>query len=281
MKTVKEISALTGISVRTLHYYDEIGLLKPTDTTEAGYRLYDDKALESLQQILFFKEFDMPLKEIKMIMSDPCLDRNRLLGDQKNILVQKMKRLERIITSMDEILEGENKMDFAVFSEEEVEQMCRVMVGNMSEEQRSAVAEEYGSVEAFENQFLENASGEKAQKNFAKMLEWYGEKEDVMKAAGNPENSKIVEAYSKRFDQILRKLAGQIGEEVTSFEVKAIVGELDFVGKQLYQMKDMSAFMLEMAKEYRANENVGTKLDEIYGVGAALYIAEAVEAFYE
>ena len=61
----KEVSELTGISVRTLHYYDEIGLFEPTVVSEAGYRLYDDKALERLQQILFFREFDMPLKEIK------------------------------------------------------------------------------------------------------------------------------------------------------------------------------------------------------------------------
>ena len=72
MRTVKEISDLTGISVRTLHYYDEIGLLKPTDKSEAGYRLYDDKALETLQQILFFREFDIPLKEIKAVITS-CL----------------------------------------------------------------------------------------------------------------------------------------------------------------------------------------------------------------
>ncbi len=73
MKTVKQVSKQTGISVRTLHYYDEIGLLKPTTVTEAGYRLYDDKALEILQQILFFREFDLPLKEIKAILETPGL----------------------------------------------------------------------------------------------------------------------------------------------------------------------------------------------------------------
>ena len=79
MRTVKEISDLAGISVRTLHYYDEIGLLKPTEISEAGYRLYDDKALEILQQILFFREFDIPLKEIKAVIETPSLDRNRTL----------------------------------------------------------------------------------------------------------------------------------------------------------------------------------------------------------
>ena len=69
MRTVKEISDLTGISVRTLHYYDEIGLLKPTKKSDAGYRLYDDKALETLQQVLFFREFDIPLHDkISMLL---------------------------------------------------------------------------------------------------------------------------------------------------------------------------------------------------------------------
>ena len=69
MRTVKEVAKLTGISARTLHYYDEIGLFVPTSKTGAGYRLYDDKALETLQQILFFREFDIPLKKIKAVMT--------------------------------------------------------------------------------------------------------------------------------------------------------------------------------------------------------------------
>ena len=79
MMTVKELSDRTGISVRTLHYYDEIGLFCPTDKSEAGYRLYDDKALETLRQILFFREFDIPLKEIKKIMDNPALDQSQIL----------------------------------------------------------------------------------------------------------------------------------------------------------------------------------------------------------
>ena len=86
MRTVKEISDLTGISVRTLHYYDEIGLLKPTDKSEAGYRLYDDKALETLQQILFFREFDIPLKEIKAVMDNQALEKNKILKKNRKIM---------------------------------------------------------------------------------------------------------------------------------------------------------------------------------------------------
>ena len=80
MRTVKEISELTGISVRTLHYYDEIGLLKPTQKSDAGYRLYDDRALEILQQILFFREFDIPLKEIKAVAEKNVGSKERTYG---------------------------------------------------------------------------------------------------------------------------------------------------------------------------------------------------------
>ena len=89
MKTVKEVSELTGISVRTLHYYDEIGLFKPTEVTEAGYRLYDDKAIEKLGQILVFRELDLPLADIKLIMDNPDLDRNSVLAKQREMLCLK------------------------------------------------------------------------------------------------------------------------------------------------------------------------------------------------
>ena len=77
MKTVKQVSELTGISVRTLHYYDEIGLFRPSEVTESGYRLYDEDALETLQQILFFKELDFSLKDIKRIMTRPNYDKKK------------------------------------------------------------------------------------------------------------------------------------------------------------------------------------------------------------
>lgn len=131
MRTVKEISELTGISVRMLHYYDEIGLLKPTQKSDAGYRLYDDRALEILQQILFFREFDIPLKEIKAVLENPALERNQILQMQRKMLVAKKERMEHLIASIDDILKGENKMDFAIFSKTEVEEMFQTMFEHM------------------------------------------------------------------------------------------------------------------------------------------------------
>ena len=79
MKTVKDVSEISGVSIRTLRYYDEIGLLKPTELSDAGYRLYDSKALERLQEIMFFKELEIPLEDIKKIMDSPNYDKEQAL----------------------------------------------------------------------------------------------------------------------------------------------------------------------------------------------------------
>ena len=155
MRTVKEVSNLTGISVRTLHYYDEIGLLKPTGKSEAGYRLYDDKALETLQQVLFFREFDIPLKEIKAVMANPALDRNQILQMQRKMLTAKKERMERLIASIDDILKGENKMDFAVFSKTEIEEMFQTMMEHMPENMRNIAIKEFGSIEQWKKHYME------------------------------------------------------------------------------------------------------------------------------
>ena len=97
MKTVTEIAQLAHISVRTLHHYDAIGLLKPTGITEAGYRLYDDAALERLYLILLFRELEFPLKEIQAILDAPDFDRNRILEQQVEMLKAKAAHLQNLI----------------------------------------------------------------------------------------------------------------------------------------------------------------------------------------
>lgn len=97
MKTVKEVSELTGISIRTLRYYDEIDLLKPAKVTEAGYRLYDESSLKKLRQIMFFRELEVPLSEIKTIMRDSESDNQKILETQKMILEMKRNRLNGMI----------------------------------------------------------------------------------------------------------------------------------------------------------------------------------------
>lgn len=281
MRTVKEVSKITGISVRTLHYYDEIGLFKPTLVSEAGYRLYDDKALENLQQILFFREFDMPLKEIKAVLMNPDLDKNELLKSQQKLLILKKERLERIIGSIDDILKGENKMDFEVFNKTDIEQLYNDMLKNMTDEQKDIFIKEYGSMEAFEQHFLDSAASPQAQKNFEKVVEWYGDKESAMEAAANPDNPKIMEAYKNRMNAAMEKLVSRMGADVDSLEVKEVVGEIDFVSKQLYQMKDVSGLMLEMADMYLENEVLQKNTDQEYGEGASEFIGRALKTFYK
>jgi DNA-binding transcriptional MerR regulator len=110
---VKEVAELASISVRTLHHYDEIGLLTPDEVTSAGYRLYSDANLERLQQILFFKELDFSLKEIKDIITNPSFDPEEALNMHRLILLEKRQRLDQMIATIDKTVlhvRGEIKM---------------------------------------------------------------------------------------------------------------------------------------------------------------------------
>jgi DNA-binding transcriptional MerR regulator len=102
---VKEVADLTGISVRTLHHYDEIGLLVPDQTTEAGYRVYSEDNLELLQQILFFRELGFPLKRIKEIITDPSFNRLEALELHRKLLLEKRSRLDTMLTTLDKTIQ--------------------------------------------------------------------------------------------------------------------------------------------------------------------------------
>ena len=279
MRTVKEISDLTGISVRTLHYYDEIGLLKPTKKSDAGYRLYDDKALETLQQVLFFREFDIPLKEIKAIMENPVLERNQILQMQRKMLVAKKERMERLINSIDDILKGDNKMDFAIFSKTEVEEMFQTMIEHMPENMKNLAVKEFGSVEEWKKHYIEVVSSEEMQKGYAKVVEWYGGKEKFLSVANSPISKEVAESYNKRIEGILQKLIEKRNCDVNSSEVKKIVKEYGLVMKELSQIKNEEEFMLAQAQYYR-NEKIKPMIDEKYGKGASEFFSQAIEAVY-
>ena len=101
---VKEVAELVGISVRTLHHYDEIGLLTPDEITESGYRVYSDENLETLQQILFFKELGFPLKEIKEIIYRPSFNRQEALEVHHHLLLEKRKQLDKMIETLEKTI---------------------------------------------------------------------------------------------------------------------------------------------------------------------------------
>ena len=108
---IKEFAELTGVSVRTLHYYDEIGLLKPSYVDEQnGYRFYDENSLERMQEILFYRELDFPLKSIAEILASPNYDKQKALAQQKRLLTIKKNRLERLIAALEQAEKGEITM---------------------------------------------------------------------------------------------------------------------------------------------------------------------------
>ncbi|HTP10765.1 MAG TPA: MerR family transcriptional regulator, partial [Anaerolineae bacterium] len=102
--TVQQLARLAGVSVRTLHHYDHIGLLKPSARTAAGYRLYDETDLLRLQQILFFRELDFPLAEIEAILDDPGFDQVQALRDHRELLQQESDRLERLLKTIEKTI---------------------------------------------------------------------------------------------------------------------------------------------------------------------------------
>lgn len=118
--TVGQAAALSGVSVRTLRYYDQIGLLKPQQIGENGYRYYTQENLQTLQQILFFRELEFPLKEIARILRQPDFDRQRALQEHRKLLLLRKKRLEQLIALTEQGWKGELQMNFKPFDEKEL-----------------------------------------------------------------------------------------------------------------------------------------------------------------
>ena len=122
MKTVHEVSALTGVSIRTLQYYDRIGLLPPAKRTEAGYRLYDEAALERLQQILLFRTLEFSLEDIKKILESPGFDRMQALNDQITLLKMRRQQLDSLIRMAERMkTKGVHEMSFQAFDTTKME----------------------------------------------------------------------------------------------------------------------------------------------------------------
>jgi DNA-binding transcriptional MerR regulator len=140
MKTVKEVAALSGVSVRTLHYYDSIGLLEPESTTRAGYRLYGEKQLARLQQIMFLRELDFSISDISGILASGGSARD-MLEKQRELLLKKRDRLDGLVGLIENLIEGEDIMGFEKFDMTEIE--------TSKELYRKEAAERWGGTEAF------------------------------------------------------------------------------------------------------------------------------------
>lgn len=126
MRTVHQVSRITGVSIRALHHYDAIGLLPATEVTEAGYRLYDDAALERLQSILLFKELEFPLNDIKQILDSPGFDKNKALEQQIHLLEMRKAHLQNLIDLARGMkMMGVNTMSFDVFDTRKIDEYAK------------------------------------------------------------------------------------------------------------------------------------------------------------
>ncbi len=247
MRTVKQVSDLTGISVRALHYYDEIGLLKPSEITEAGYRLYDDEALKTLQQILFFKELDIPLKDVKEIMSSPYFDKMQALKNQKKLLLLKRKRLNGLIELINKTLKGESTMNFKEFDMSEYYDVLE----EFKTENEDKVIRIYGSVDKY-NELIKKCKSKEDE--IAKMaIKQYGSIEKYAKAVKKNLNSDMLtlaekyDVFKKDFledkhpklKELYIKLVSDLSKDPSSKEIQQIAEEITNTAKRDYEIFKM------------------------------------------
>ena len=277
MKTVKEISKITGISIRTLRYYDEIGLLKPARVTEAGYRLYDDKELEKLQEILFYKELEIPLSDIKKIMENPEYDKQKALAVQKSLLEQKRNRLNGIIELIDDVMKGVNTMSFGAFTEEDVKKIIDHSLELQSQESLNAIIEQFGSLENCRASMEENLKDES---RAAELIKIYGSKDKAVDASlaatGNMDELQQVQ-YD--IDNIYKHFAIAMEKQDADMETEC-VGKLTESYKKLLRVDNARYVLLKTADDYLGNGVLTEVTDKQYGQGVTKYIGEAIKRYY-
>ena len=277
MKTVKEISKITGISIRTLRYYDEIGLLKPARVTEAGYRLYDNQELEKLQEILFYKELEISLSEIKKIMENPEYDRQKALAVQKSLLERKRNRLNGIIELIDDVMKGVNTMSFGAFTEEDVKKIIDHSLELQSQESLDAIIEQFGSLENCRASMEENLKDES---RAAELIKIYGSKDKAVDASlaatGNMDELQQVQ-YD--IDNIYKQFAIAMEEQDADMETEC-VGKLAESYKKLLRVDNARYVLLKTADDYLGNGVLTEATDKQYGQGVTKYIGEAIKRYY-
>lgn len=241
MMTVHEVSKLAGVSIRTLQYYDKIGLLHPTGYTDAGYRLYDDTDLERLQHILLFRELEFPLKDIKAIINSPDFDRGKALEQQIGLLKLKKEHIENLMNfALGIKMLGVRHMDFKVFDRSKLDEYSR------------QAKELYGNT-------LEYKKLQEKTKNRTK-------EEDNLLA--------------DRFMLLFRE-AGEIrNTDPASPEAQSIVRRIqDFITENLYTCSDK--ILSGLGKMYSGGGDFTKNIDEYGGEGTAEFVDKAIQIYCE
>ena len=219
------------------------------------------------------------MMSIKEIINNPALDKNYILKMQKKMLETERNRLKQLIDSIEAALKGA-EMDFTVFTREESVELFEAMLIHIPKEMRDAAIKEFGSLGQWREHYLDAVSKEKVQRQYAKVVEWYGKEEPSADCAAKPFIEKIRESYQRRIEKIYERLNQRRALDVNSFKVRELIGEYGFVTKQLYQLKEEKGMMLSQA-ESLMEKKTQEAVDEKYGTGFAAFFADAIKAFYE
>lgn len=238
---ISKLAKLSGVTIRTLHYYDEIGLLKPSNVTEAGYRLYSIEDLEKLQQILFFRELDFPLNEIKEIMMNPNYNKVEALNNHKKLLIEKRKRIDGLIELINKSIKGDNDMSFKEFDNSKIEENKR----KYAEEAKKR----WGNTDAYK-------SYEKKTKNY-------------------DENS--WNTINKGMEEILKEFAENRDKDVNSDIVQSLVEKLkDYITLNFYDCT--KEILSGLGLMYVGDERFKNNIDR-FGEGTANFMSKAITVY--
>ena len=239
MMTVHEVSRLAGVSIRTLQYYDKIGLLHPAGYTDAGYRLYDDTELERLQHILLFRELEFPLKDIRAILDSPDFDRSKALEQQIELLKLKKEHLDNLINlALGIKMLGVKYMDFTVFDKSRLDEYSK------------QVKEQWGNTPEY--------------KEFAERTKNRSDKEDKLLA--------------DRF-MLLFKEAGEIRyTDPDSSKAQDLVKRIqNFITENMYTCSDK--ILKGLGKMYSGGGDLTKSIDAYGGEGTGEFVDKAIRIY--
>lgn len=285
MRSISQVAELTGVSIRTLQYYDEIGLLKPSELTQSGYRLYNDEALEKLQQILFFKELDFKLKDIREILEKPDFDRIAAFKKQKELLLLKRNRTDKLIQLLSRLEKGEQCMSFKEFDLSDYIHALEDFKSNQTE----VVAKHWGSVENFD-MFIQKIKDD--EESVAKLaiqqfgsIEKYTEdmKHNLEHFSEIMETKLTEEAHNvtQQSDKLYEKLTGDLSKDVSSQEIQAIVHSLILLIQENGGAVSLDKPYIHVLIDAYSSDYVKKLTDTKYGKGASDYIANAFRYYSE
>nr|WP_315020145.1 MerR family transcriptional regulator [uncultured Aminipila sp.] len=273
MMTIHELANYSGMSIRMLHYYDRIDLLKPCCIEQNGYRKYNEDSLRRLQQIMFYKEMDLPLKKIKEIMNQPLFNQKAAIKNQKDFLIAKRNRLTKLIEQMEQILEGNNEMDFKVFEHNELEEVFRSRIMQLDEGYQQALINQYGSIDTLIARMTKTkAKIEESAINYYGSVDKYIES---LKRAPLPKEG--MGKLQLKLDGIVKKIAAYKGEDVNKSEIQRLVNEWKETFKMILEQDEISETFRRIYHGYMNRQEIIKIVDEIYGDGSSVFVGKAME----